>query len=88
MKHAKKLGALSMAAALSLTLTAPAVAAEYTVQKGDSLWKIAREQLGNGFRWGEIYEANRETIRNPNLIYVGQKLNIPEIQETNRRKPL
>ena len=55
MKHAKKLGALSMAAALSLTLTAPAVAAEYTVPKGDSLWKIAREQLGSGFRWGEIY---------------------------------
>ena len=88
MKHAKKLGALSMAAALSLTLTAPAVAAEYTVPKGDSLWKIAREQLGSGFRWGEIYEANRETIRNPNLIYVGQKLNIPEIQETNKEETI
>ena len=36
--------------------------------------KIAKEQLGNGSKWNEIYEANRKTIKNPNLIYIGQEL--------------
>ena len=52
MKHTKKIGALSLAAALALSLAAPAAAAEYTVQSGDSLWKIARQRLGDGTRWG------------------------------------
>ena len=48
MKHTKKICALSVTAALSLALAASAAAADYTVQRGDSLWKIAREQLGDG----------------------------------------
>ena len=81
MKYAKKIGALSLAAALSMSLAVPAAAADYTVQKGDSLWKIARDQLGSGARWNEIYEANRDVVRDPNLIYVGQTLSIPTEQE-------
>ena len=77
MKHAKKICALSVTAALSLALAAPAAAADYTVQRGDSLWKIAREQLGDGTRWGELYAANRDTVRDPSLIYAGQVLKIP-----------
>lgn len=77
MKHTKKICALSVTAALSLALAAPAAAADYTVQRGDSLWKIAREQLGDGTRWGELYAANRDTVRNPSLIYAGQVLKIP-----------
>ena len=50
MKHTKKICALSVTAALSLALAASAAAADYTVQRGDSLWKIAREQLGDGTR--------------------------------------
>ena len=46
----------------------------YRVIAGDTLWKIAKEQLGNGSKWNEIYEANRKTIKNPNLIYIGQEL--------------
>ena len=48
MKHAKRAGALTLAAALSLSMALPAGAASYTVQRGDSLWKIAKEQLAAG----------------------------------------
>lgn len=46
----------------------------YTVVKGDSLWKIAKEQLGNGERYAEIKTLNGLTS---NIIYAGQKLKIP-----------
>lgn len=87
MKHAKRAGALTLAAALSLSMALPAGAASYTVQKCDSLWKIAQEQLGSGTQWGQIYEANKSAIRNPNLIYVGQQLTIPETEQT-RSNPI
>ena len=82
MKHTKKLGALS------LSLAVPAAAAEYTVQRGDSLWKIAKEQLGSGTRWYEIYEANRDAIRDPNLIYAGQVLQLPDGERSQTEKAL
>ena len=88
MKHTKKICALSVTAALSLALAAPAAAADYTVQRGDSLWKIAREQLGDGTRWGELYAANRDTVRDPSLIYAGQVLKIPgSVEETAPSAP-
>ncbi|MDR1692794.1 MAG: LysM peptidoglycan-binding domain-containing protein, partial [Oscillospiraceae bacterium] len=49
----------------------------YTVQTGDSLWKIAQKLLGSGARYTEIYELNKDIIKNPNLIYAGQVLKIP-----------
>ena len=49
----------------------------YTVVKGDTLWGIASRLLGSGTKWSSIYEANRSTVANPNLIYVGQVLEIP-----------
>ena len=55
----------------------PAAVRTYVVVKGDSLSKIAEREYGNANRWREIYEANRATIKNPNLIYPGQKLRIP-----------
>lgn len=48
MKHTKKIGVFSMAAVLSLSLDFPAAAVEHKVQKGDSLWKIALENLVSG----------------------------------------
>lgn len=78
MKNVRKVLTTALALVLTLSLAAPALAAEYTVQKGDSLWKIAKEQLGSGYKWDEVYEANKSTIKNPNRIYVGQKLNIPD----------
>ncbi len=50
----------------------------YTVQKGDSLWRIAAQELGAGRRWQEIYELNRVTISNPSMIFVGQELTLPQ----------
>ncbi|MEA3307881.1 MAG: LysM peptidoglycan-binding domain-containing protein [Chloroflexota bacterium] len=49
----------------------------YVVKPGDSLGKIAKELLGDASRWPEIHEANKEQIKNPSLIRVGQKLIIP-----------
>ena len=49
----------------------------YTVVKGDCLWNIAKKLLGEGGRWQEIYNLNRDKISNPNLIYPGQVLALP-----------
>lgn len=49
----------------------------YTVVKGDCLWDIAKEQLGNAYRWPEIYELNRDQIADPNLIDIGWVLQMP-----------
>jgi nucleoid-associated protein YgaU len=53
----------------------------YTVKRGDCLWNIAAKPsiYGKGSEWRKIYNANKKTIgKNPNLIYPGQKLVIPE----------
>ena len=48
-----------------------------TVVRGDSLWRISRQSLGQGVRYTQIYEANAGQIRNPSLIYIGQVLVLP-----------
>lgn len=55
----------------------PPPAKSYVVQKGDCLWNIAKKKLGNGGRWQEIYNLNRDRIRNPNLIQPGWVLTLP-----------
>ena len=50
----------------------------YTVQKGDSLSKIAKREYGKASLWPRIFEANKDQIKNPDLIHPGQKLRIPE----------
>lgn len=50
---------------------------EYTVKKGDSLSKIAQEQLGNASRWKYLYELNKDRIKDPNKLKAGQKIIIP-----------
>lgn len=49
----------------------------YVVQKGDSLSKIAKNEYGNANDWHKIFEANRDIIKDPDLIYPGQTLTIP-----------
>ena len=50
----------------------------YTVQEGDNLWKIALKVYGRGWRWRRIYEANIDSLPDPQSIYVGQVLLIPD----------
>lgn len=50
----------------------------YTVVKGDTLGKIAKEHLGSASRYPEIFEANQPMLKDPNLIYPGQVLRIPQ----------
>ena len=48
------------------------------VQPGNSLWRIARRELGGGTRYTVIYKANKQKVLDPNLIYPGQILAIPK----------
>jgi len=48
-----------------------------TVSRGDSLWRLSQASYGAGTRYAVIYKANREQIRNPNLIYPGQVFVVP-----------
>lgn len=49
----------------------------HTVKKGDCLWNIAKAYYGNGAQYTKIYEANKDKIKNPNLIYPNQVFLIP-----------
>jgi hypothetical protein len=57
----------------------PSTNKTYTVQKGDCLWNIAKKFYGNGSKYTVIYNANKDKIKNPNLIYHGQVLTIPAL---------
>jgi nucleoid-associated protein YgaU len=57
-------------------VTPPAVF--YTVKAGDSLSKIAKEHFEDPMRYKEIFEANQPMLKNPDLIYPGQVLRIPQ----------
>jgi nucleoid-associated protein YgaU len=55
-------------------------ATKYIVQPGDNLWQIAQDHLGSGDKWGEIFQANSQTIgSNPSLIYPGTELSLPGV---------
>ncbi len=58
------------------TSRAPAIA--ITVQPGSTLWAIARETYGDGMMYVRVFEANRDSIRDPDLIYPGQVFAVPD----------
>lgn len=52
-----------------------------TVQPGTTLWAIARDQFGEGVMYVEVFEANRDRIRDPDLIYPGQVFRMPDVDQ-------
>ena len=60
----------------------------YTVVKGDCLWNIAKKDqyYGNGFAWPKIYKANRDKIKNPDLIFPKQEFTIPKLTDEEKAK--
>jgi nucleoid-associated protein YgaU len=56
---------------------APTSGRTYTVKSGDSLSKIAQREYGDASQWKKIHEANRDIIKNPDLIHPGQTLKLP-----------
>jgi len=60
----------------------------YEVVRGDHLWGIAKkkEHYGNGFAWPNIYNANRDQIKNPDLIYPKQVFKVPNLTEEETEK--
>jgi len=53
------------------------------IRRGDNLWTVARRNYGNGIRYTTIFDANRDQVRDPDLIYPGQILKIPEQAQSN-----
>jgi nucleoid-associated protein YgaU len=49
----------------------------HTVEKGDTLSKIAKEEYGDANKYNQIFEANKPMLKSPDLIYPGQMLRIP-----------
>ena len=66
-------------AGVPLSELAPNAPAEYTVKRGDTLWAISRLFLRNAWRWPELWGMNIDEIRNPHLIYPGQRLVLEKI---------
>ena len=56
----------------------PPAARTYTVVAGDNLSKIAKRFYGDANQWKRIFDANRDIIKNPDLIHPGQTLKIPD----------
>ena len=69
---------------VSVDSTAELIAPEftsYTIASGDTLSKIAKEHYGKASAWREIFEANRDTIENPDRIFPGQVIKLPVLPE-------
>lgn len=65
--------------------TQPAILAEsgktYTVESGDTLWRISENIYGNGSKYMKIFEANTDLLEHPDRIFPGQELKIPDLED-------
>ena len=61
-------------------------ARSYTIEKGDTLSGIAKQVYGKASLWQKIFEANRDTIDNPDRIFPGQVITLPEIDDDGEGK--
>lgn len=62
----------------------PKSTGNHVVVSGDTLWAIAKKYYGDGAKCNIIFNANKDKIKNPNLIYLGQKLRIPDKSEFSK----
>ncbi len=80
--------ALALAAAVLGLAAGPATADPvHVVQPGETLWQIAAALSGNPHRWPELYRANRDQIKDPSLLYPGQRLASPGFEGRRVRQP-
>jgi nucleoid-associated protein YgaU len=59
-------------------IASPAKINVITVQPGNTLWAISRERYGRGILYVQVFDANKDKIRNPDLIYPGQIFDLPD----------
>lgn len=71
-------GDTASATTASVTTQPPPTGPIHVVRRGNSLWRISRMYYKNPLLWPEIFEANRDQIRDPDLIYPDQRFVIPE----------
>ncbi len=64
-------------AAQTLVASAESPQSNITIQPGFTLWALAKKRYGSGIRYVQIYEANRDRIKDPDLIYPGQVFDLP-----------
>ncbi|EEW26071.1 LysM peptidoglycan-binding domain-containing protein [Rhodobacter ferrooxidans] len=69
---------VASSAPAAATPPAPAAPLQVTVQPGFTLWQIARDNLGEGILYVQVFDANRDRIRDPDLIYPGQVFTVPK----------
>ena len=69
-------GGTGVSGGTSSTVVVPKISTT-TVSRGDSLWRLSQLTYGAGTRYAVIYKANKEQIRNPNMIYPGQIFVMP-----------
>ena len=64
-------------------IASPARINVITVQPGNTLWAISRERYGKGILYVQVFNANKDKIRNPDLIYPGQIFDLPDNIKVN-----
>ena len=74
-------GEPAVAQPVTIAEAAPERPVSITVQPGFTLWGIASKQFGDGVMYVQVFEANKDKIRDPNLIYPGQVFVIPTASE-------
>jgi hypothetical protein len=85
----RSLGAVLAALAVCGLAVAANNVQVYTVKKGDTLWAIAADKLGEGYRWPQIWENNKQ-VKNPHWIYPGDRIYFPgppEVKEAAVEAP-
>ncbi|WP_158600462.1 LysM peptidoglycan-binding domain-containing protein [Tessaracoccus antarcticus] len=63
---------------------APDSSGHVTVRRGDTLWDLAEQHLGDAHRWPELFQANRDQISDPDEIDIGWRLSIPGAADTTQ----